>query len=866
MTTSPDLLTSAIAHHQAGRLAEAEALYRQILTHDPRHVDALHLLGLVAHQGGAHEAAIELIGQAIRLRGDQPVFHSNLGEVYRALGRDAEAMQCFQQALRLNPSFADAHNNLGNVLLNLGQLTEAEAAFHEAIRLRPGFAPPYNNLGLVEQRRRNLDGAIPWYRQALQVNPRYTLALCNLGAALAQQGDTQQAIDCYQRAVALEPNNSEMHLRLGAAYQGQAKLVQAAASYREAIRHNPRSAHAHHNLGTVLKDLGQVELAIASYREALRCNPQQADTYTNLAIALADRDNAQEADEMFRRALELKPGDPEILCSYGNVLESQGKLDEALALYQQAASSRPELPKPQFNLGNVYHSKGMPADALAAYERAVALAPEFVDALNNLAMVYNDLSQPDRALEVVDRGLELAPKMAALHANRQIALHAQGRTIEASVASRTAKELKPHDASEHSNYLYTLNFHPGLDRERVFQEHLDWAKRHAEPLTAAAPSHENDRTPDRRLRVGYVSPYFRQHAVNFFVEPILASHDHEQFEVYCYSDVAGGDATTQRLKRAADQWRDVRYQSDAQIAEIVRSDRIDILVDLTGHIGGNRMLLFARKPAPVQVTYIGYQNTTGMSAMDYRVTDALADPPGATDAFYTERLVRLPRAFFCYRPSDDAPAIAPLPAAERGFITFGSFNNFAKVNPAVVDAWWRILARVPRSRIRVLAHRGGYLEEHLKAGAGRYGIDPGRIEMCEKRPRVDYLKLIAETDIALDPFPFNGHTTTCDTIWQGVPVVMLMGQTYASRFGGSVLANVGLEGLMAGSVDQYVDAAVELAEDRARLVELRAGLRPAMAASPLLDFAGFTRNLEHAYRQMWITWCQPNREPPSPQR
>jgi predicted O-linked N-acetylglucosamine transferase (SPINDLY family) len=395
---------------------------------------------------------------------------------------------------------------------------------------------------------------------------------------------------------------------------------------------------------------------------------------------------------------------------------------------------------------------------------------------------------------------------------------------------------------------------PSADPATVFAEHRAWSARHAEGLTAAAAPHPNDRSLERRLRVGYVSAHFRNHAVNFFVEPILASHDRSRFEVFCYSNVEFPDHVTAQLQTAVDHWRPIRNEPDDRVAQLIRDDAIDILIDLTGHIGENRLLVFALKPAPVQVTYIGYQNTTGMSAMDYRLTDERADPPGVTDRYYTERLVRLPRAFFCYQPGE-APAVSPSPANERGHVTFGSFNLFAKVNAQVIATWIEILARVPDSRLWVLANQGGYAEQKFAEQARARGVDPARVEIHARRPRAEYLRLVSGVDIALDPFPFNGHTTTCDAIWMGVPVVMLEGDAYASRFGGSVLANVGLGELIANSPDQYVDIAVALANDGDKLARLRAELRPRMAASPLMDFVGFTRNLEAAYRQMWADWC-----------
>jgi predicted O-linked N-acetylglucosamine transferase (SPINDLY family) len=389
----------------------------------------------------------------------------------------------------------------------------------------------------------------------------------------------------------------------------------------------------------------------------------------------------------------------------------------------------------------------------------------------------------------------------------------------------------------------------------VFAEHRQWGRLHADALTAAAGPHSNDRTPDRRLRIGYVSGHFFGHAVNFFSEPILASHDHRQCEVYCYSNSAHADETTARLRTYAQQWREIHALDDEQAAELVRQDQVDILVDLAGHIGGNRLLVFARKPAPIQVTYIGYQNTTGMAAMDYRLTDEWADPPGMSEAYYTEKLVRLPRSFFCYRPSPEAPAVSPLPALSNGFVTFGSFNNFAKVTPEVLSAWGALLQAVPQSRLVILAHAVRSLGEYLARAFERQGISAERVTLADRCSRGEYLEWIRRVDIALDPFPFNGHTTTCDALWQGVPVVTLAGRTYASRFGSSAHVNLDLRDLIAQSPEQYVEIATRLAGDVGRLSELRATLRERMAGSPLLDFAGFTRHLEAAYRQMWQRWC-----------
>ncbi len=438
-----------------------------------------------------------------------------------------------------------------------------------------------------------------------------------------------------------------------------------------------------------------------------------------------------------------------------------------------------------------------------------------------------------------------------------MSLQALGRLDEAIEHHRRAVQCDQSASGPHSNLLYALNYHPGYGPQALFDEHRAWGQRHADPHSAARPPHTNDRSPDRRLRVGYVSPHFCAHAVNFFVEPILSAHDHARFEVFCYSDVADEDDTTARLRGYADHWRSTHGLSDNQLEAHIRDDAIDLLVDLTGHIGGGkRMLVFARKPAPIQVTYIGYQNTTGMAAMDYRLTDTYCDPPGTTESLHTEQLVRLPTTFFCYLPSADAPLVVPAPAATAGYVTFGSVNNFAKVTPQVLATWAEILRHVPDSRLVIRADMTDSLRTRLVELFAEQGIDERRLELVNRLPRPQYLRLIERLDIALDPFPFNGHTTTCDCLWQGVPVVTLSGQTYVSRFGGSGLATLGMHELIATTREQYVETAVTLAGDIGRLEHYRATLRERMAASPLLDFSTFTRKLETAYRQVWTAWCR----------
>ena len=587
----------------------------------------------------------------------------------------------------------------------------------------------------------------------------------------------------------------------------------------------PREADPayHHNLGRLLRSQGALAEAEAAYREALRLKPDWVEAHNDLGTLLWDQQRLSESRACHVAALRLKPDCAEAHNHLGNILSDEGQVSAAIEKYRQALQLDPNCGPARCNLANTLALCGWIEEALVEFEKARQIVPHDADV-------------------IVKHGS---------------CLQSQGRLDEAIAAYRTAIRLNNHTPEHHSILLYALNYHPDYDSQAVLAEHRAWARRHADPLSSGVAPHANNRTPGRRLRVGYVSSQFRSHAVNFFSEPILAAHDHRAVEVFCYSAAlpAESDATTARLRGHADHWREIAGRGDQQVSEMIRDDQIDVLVDLCGHIGGNRLLVFARKPAPVQVTYIGYQNTTGMLAMDYRLTDDWSDPPGTTDHLYTEKLVRLPRAFFCYLPSADAPDETPLPAMANKIITFGSFNHFGKVTPQVLATWAEILSAVPQSRLVLLAPVTPSLRRQVGLAFERHGVSAERVELASRRPRGEYLKLIGRVDIALDPFPFNGHTTTCDCLWQGVPVVTLAGETYVSRYGGSALLNLGMQDLIASTREQYVAIARGLATDVDRLQGLRAGLRARMLASPLVDAAGFTRNLEAAYRRMWVDWC-----------
>lgn len=683
--TLPQALALAMQHHQAGRLADAEGLYRQILTVDPRHGDALHLLGVIAHQVGQSAAAIELI----------------------------------QQALQLLPAFAEAHNSLGIVLFSQGQLEEAVTS----------------------------------YRRAIELDPQHAKALSNLGAALRQ--------------------------------------------------------------------LGRLDDAVAASRKAIGINPSFADAHNNLAVALLERRLLDESAAACREAIRLKPDDP----------------------------------APHYNLGNTLAEQKQFAAAIAAYERALELNPSYTQACMNLGNTFERIGQLDRARECFERVTQFDPKFAGAHNNLANILWSQCRTEEAIATSERALELQPSSIAIHSSHLAALHYSPLTTPARLLAAHREYDRRHCAPLRPAWRPHGNSRDPARRLRVGYVSPDFRRNVVSHFLLPVLEAHDHQQFEIHCYSNAQRTDAITARFKATADAWRDVLSLSDETLAEQIRGDEIDLLVDLSQHMPGNRLLTFARKPAPVQIAWIGHPWSTGVTAIDYRFTDAYMEPEGSPWSESVESPIRLPHSWFCFDPIDETPEPGELPALRAGHVTFGCLNNFSRVNETVLALWARVLHGVENSRL-LLRCPTGATQTRARQFLESQGIAPSRVDLVGWTPsRAEFEARFQRLDIALDPFPCNGGTTTCDTLWMGVPVLTQPGEVVVSRIGFSILSACGMPDFIAHSDDGFVRLAVDLANDLPRLTEVRRTMRDRMRASAFMDARGFTRTVEQAYRELWARWC-----------
>lgn len=731
-----------------------------------------------------------------------------------------------------------------------GQLTQAEAIYRQILQVQPEQSDALHLLGVIAHQVGQHQAAVEMIGKAIRLAPRSPEYHVNLGEALRALGRLDEATSAYRKAIRLNPKFATAYNNLGIALRQQGKNAEAATAYRRAIAVKLDYPQAHNNLAITLKDQGDLAGAIEHYRRAIALDPASAEAHNNLGVALKEQGLPDQALECFRQAITLKADFAEAYEGLGSALRALGRLDEAVDAYRSAIRLNPRFAEACNNLGVLLKDTGRSAEAIVAYQQALDLDPELADAHNNLGIILKEQGLLEQAISHLRRALALRPGYAEACNNLGLALEIQGKVAEAITAYRQALIFDPDLSRAHSNVLFALNYLPRHDSQEIFEEHLCWAKTYADALRsnmAATPG----KAPGR-LSIGYVSPDFRAHPVAYFIEAVLARHDPEQFEITCYSDFIVPDEVTTRLRSLAHRWRDIHGLTDEQACEVVRRDGIDILIDLTGHTDRNRLLLFARKPAAVQASWIGYFNTTGLAAMDYFISDQFSSPAGQ-ERLFAEELVRLPHSRFCYRPPDYAPGVADPPCLKNNYITFGSFNNLAKINGDVVALWAEILSAAPGSRLflKSLALKDRNTRERYLNLFTAHGIEQERISLSDHSPHAEMLSEYGKIDIALDPFPFTGGLTTCETLWMGVPIVTLAGETLVSRQSASLLVNLGKAEWIAESPRRYVEIALELAGAPTGLLDLRRNLRAWMAASPLCDAEVCTRDLETAYQQMW---------------
>ena len=846
-------LQTAIAHQRAGRFKEAEEMYREILHREPENAQALHLMGILAAQMDRPEVAIDLIGRAVQLNPTDWQAYNNFGNVCLQMGRWDKAVEAYRAALQINPHSAVIYRNLASAIHGTGRVDEAAAALEQAVLLEPENVETQHRLALFLQEMERLPEAINGYVRALTLAPHSAEIHRDYGVALRMAKRLEDSVAALRKSIELQADLAESYNELGVSYQALDRFDEAQSAYRAALEIDPGYAEAQNNLGVVLQLEGKHDEAIAAYREALAGKPDYLDAISNLANALQEKGRNTEAIGVYRRALQIQPDSAEMYNKLGNALRMLGRLKEAYAAFEECLRIAPDFSDAHNNLGVALQAESRCVEALAEFDRAIKLKPDCPEAWNNRGGVLQYTGNIDAAVAAYERAISVGADSSSAYANLANTLSYQGRFTEALANFERAMVLEPKSAKYHSDWLYNLHFHPGYDAASLLHEHRRWNERHASALRAQWRELTNEPRADKRLRIGYVSPDFRAHVAGAGILALLRAHDRSRCEIYCYSSVAHEDATTAQIRALSDFWRPIMGVSDDEAAGQIRADQIDILVDLSVHSAENRLLLFARRPAPVQITYLGYCSTTGMEAMNYRVSDPFLDPVEQGNGSYSEKTVRLARSYWHYTPLGETPEPGRSPAA-AGFTTFGSLGNFAKISPGILDLWSKILGAMPRSRLLLHAPEGSCRDRVLKH-LGSEGMSAERVEFVAKQGWEGYIRTWQKIDVALDTLPYGGGITTCDALWMGVPVVTLVGATAVGRGGKSILGNLGLKNLVAESPEQYVEIATRLGADCAKREELRRTLRQRMSDSPLRDAGGFARDIESIYNEVWEDWC-----------
>ncbi len=662
-------------------------------------------------------------------------------------------------------------------------------------------------------------------RQVVEQSPHNDAAWQLLGIMALDAKREELAVRMFMRALDIAPQKSGYYVNLAVGLQRLGKPREAAEALRLAISLQPDLAEAHFNLGRCLSDLGDDDSAFAAVEKAARLRPASFEIQRHYARMLRLRGEQLKAVDPYWRALDVEPKSLDCLTELATVMRGLRRFDEALTLARRAVVADP-------------------ASAAAHNELG-------------LALLLNDES--DAAIEVLSQALSLEPMLTDVRLSLANAYESVGQLDTSIGHFRSALSMDPTLHPVHSNIIFLLQFMPGVNSARILEEARAWDRAFARDATLA--TYANDRSPDRRLRIGYVSSHFYNHCQSLFTTPLFEHHDRSRFEIVAYSCVENPDAATERLKKSVDDWRDVSRLDDAALADLIRGDVVDVLVDLAMHMGNGRLKAFAEKPAPVQISWLAYPGTTGLSAIDYRITDRYLDPPELGEGPYSERSIVLPDSFWCYDPLTDGVDSGPLPALTNGYVTFGCLNHFRKINEPLLRLWAEVLSRVQDSRLLLLAPPG-QARARIVDALGQRGIDSRRIAFTARCARTEYLRIYRQIDVCLDSHPYGGHTTSMDAFWMGVPVVSLVGPTVVGRAAITIAKNLRLDSLVANTNEDFAAVAMALATDWDRLRELRQCLRANLQASPLMQGRRFAQALEEAYRQTFRRWC--SGAPPEP--
>jgi protein O-GlcNAc transferase len=854
--TLGDICSKAIEYHHAGQLEAAETVYRAVLQVDPRHPLANYQLGLLIFQLQQPEVALSYLLVALEADPETAEHWLVYAEALMQAGQRDQAREVL--------ALGGAHGLAGQafdallVLLDRSELDKPVSRSLPAKKslskgVRPTAAEEAVLVKLLDQG--GFSEGVPLAITMTERFPLHGFGWKVLGALLRSQGKSAAALRPSQRSVQLLPRDAQARTNLGLILGDLGRLVEAAACHRRAIGINPRFADAYNNLGTTLKLQGQLDEAEACYRKALALNGNFAEANNNLGVMLYEQKQFAEAEAAYLGALAIQPNYPEACNNLGNVLRKQGRLAEAETFLRRALVSRPGYAEAYYNLASTLREQGRPSEAVASFRQALTLKPDFFEAQLNLALTVSEQGQLKEAERIYQELLAVSPKYVEAYNNLGGVLRQQGHLQAAEASYRRGLNLKPNDAEMFSNLLFnhccgsstSVSYYLGEARQYgALLERITGA-RFSSWISAPTPS---------RLRVGLVSGDLRNHAVGHWLECLVTHIDPARIELIAYPTSSDFDDLSARVAPFFSAWKPLSDHSNEDAARMIHADGIHVLIDASGHTAGNRLPVFAWKPAPVQVSWLGYFATTGVAEIDYLLGDSFVTPSNEA-AHFTETIWRLPESYLCFTPPKLAMEVGPLPALVNGYVTFGCFNNLAKMGDEVVAVWARVLHAVPNSRLFLKTRQLNDVDLYSLTCQrfADFGIAADRLIMEGGAPRAALLAAYQRVDIALDPFPYPGGTTSVEAIWMGVPLITRCGDRFLSHMGETIDHNVGLTDWIASDNDDYVAKAVSFSGDLAQLAITRAKLRQQALDSPLFNAPRFARNFEVALWGMWQKWA-----------
>ena len=820
-STPEQLLEDALAAHRRGSIADAKRIYASVLSIDPTNAAARGNLAIIAAQQGDLAAAERLFRQGIKLRPNDPAGYNNLGSVLQQQARLDDAIAAHRHAIKLKPNYAEAFLALGNALKQQGKFEEAIGSYRSAIKARRDYAEAHNNLGVLLQMQGRLGEAALAYNEAVAQRPAYAEAQFNLGVVLHQKLELDGAEAAYRRVISLNPGIAVVHNNLGAVLKDQGLLDEALAAFENAVHLKADYAEAFYNCAAVLQQQARMEEALAAYGQAIKLRPDYADAINNAGIVLQELGRAGQAIDLYRRLLERMPAHADAWNNMGTAYLAEERPGEARAAFAQALTHKPDFAEASYNLGNAWRELGHLSEAIAGYGNALRLRPDYADAFSQL--VYhraqacewdNYQADQDKLLDMVRAGVRVPP-------------------------------------------FYLLSTPASASDQLICAQH--WI-RPLRPPPQAVFEH-NARVESGRIRLGYLSGDFHQHSTAHLMAELFECHDRDRFEVFAYS--YGPDDKSPmhaRLARAFDRFVDIGALSHREAARLIHADEVDILLDLKGYTHHARPAISAHRPAPVQVSYLGYPATMGVDFIDYIIVDPFVVPAGQ-QPFFSERLVHLPGS---YQVNDRRRVVARARTSRQDHglppegLVLCSFNNSYKISPVLFDIWMRLLRSAPGSVLWLL-ETNALVRGNLQSEAGKRGVDSARLIFAPVVPPAEHLGRHQHADLFLDTLPCNAHTTASDALWAGLPVLTCSGGTFAGRVAGSLLMAMGMPELITESLEEYEQAALALTRDPQRLIALRQELEEKRDTSSLFDLPKLTGNIEAAYARMWQTWLSQNK-------